>query len=69
MQVVHNKTPNAIILVSPDGTFLTESNVGREEGGGKVVIDPENPKKPRIKSIFEKIGMHAHAERYLNIHH
>jgi sulfatase maturation enzyme AslB (radical SAM superfamily) len=67
VQVAHNKTPNAVILVSPNGTFLTESNIGQVDGGGKVIIDIDNPKKPKIQSIFDSINMHAHAERYLNI--
>lgn len=63
LQVVHNATPNAVILVAPDGTFYTESNVKP----GKVVVDKDRPAQPRLKILHEKVDMHAHAKRYLNL--
>ena len=66
VQVVSNEVPNAIILVAPDGTFLTETNVGKPEIG-KVVIDPESPKQPNLDFIHQRIDMHAHTARYLNL--
>lgn len=64
LQVAQNATANAVILVSPDGTFLTESNVGPR---CKVTLDEDHPKKPRLILISDKVSMHAHAERYLNL--
>jgi MoaA/NifB/PqqE/SkfB family radical SAM enzyme len=63
VQITHNRTPNSVVLVSPDGTFLTESNVAP----GKVVLDEKYPKNPRLISIFKNVDMHAHVERYLGI--
>lgn len=63
LQIIQNENPNAVILVSPNGTFYTESNVSP----GKVIIDEEKPKNPRLKMIQMKVNMKAHAERYLNL--
>ncbi|MCC7423757.1 MAG: radical SAM protein [Planctomycetaceae bacterium] len=63
VQVIHNETPNSVILVSPDGKFMTESNVG----AGKVLIDKKYPFSPELAQIRTSIDMSAHANRYLNI--
>jgi sulfatase maturation enzyme AslB (radical SAM superfamily) len=63
VQIAPNETPNAVILVGPDGTFYTESNTIV----AKVVLDEENPKRPRLDSILSKVNMLAHAQRYLNL--
>lgn len=60
VQVTHNRIPNAVILVGPDGIFQTEYN-------GKVVLDSEYPKRPRLSMMFKKVSSHAHAARYLNL--
>lgn len=63
VQMTHNRAPNSVILVSPEGIFLTE----KKHGNGKVVIDARNHKKPRLSEIFsQQIAAHEHAERYLN---
>lgn len=65
VQVAQNQIPNAVVLVAPDGTFLTESNViGRNNR--KVMIDSESQYQPRLESIQDCIDMHAHLARYLN---
>ena len=63
VQIAPNKTPNAVILVGPDGTFYTESTTAV----AKVTLDNENPNRPRLESILSKVNMQAHAERYLNL--
>jgi sulfatase maturation enzyme AslB (radical SAM superfamily) len=63
IQVTHNEKPNAVILVGPDGTFYTESNVAL----GKAILDEANPTNPSLMSVNSKINMLAHAERYLNL--
>ncbi len=63
LQVTHNEIPNAVILVSPNGVFYTESNIIPS----KVVLDEVNPKHPRLASLFNKVNAHAHVERYLNL--
>lgn len=67
VQIAENDVPNAIILVSPDGNFLTESNIKSDKYIGKVLIDPDFPKNPRKEYISTSINMHAHTERYLNL--
>lgn len=62
IQIAPNETPNAVILVGPDGTFYTESNTTV----AKVILDDENPKRPRLDTILNKVDMQAHARRYLN---
>lgn len=60
IQLTHNRTPNAVILVSPSGEYFTESNIrlGKDKLIGDVVSNV---------GIFDKVSMHAHAERYLNL--
>jgi MoaA/NifB/PqqE/SkfB family radical SAM enzyme len=61
VQVTHSYAANSVVLVSPDGTFLTESVMSP----GKMELDLKYPKKPRKNKIFEKIDSQAHGERYL----
>lgn len=63
VQITHNRAPNSVILVSPEGIFLTEN----KHGGGKVTIDEKYPRKPRIMEIFRQVDIPSHAERYLNL--
>lgn len=63
VQITHNKTANEVILVAPDGTFKTESNVG----SGKVILDDKHPKKPKLDMLLQKVDMQAHVARYLNL--
>lgn len=63
LQLTHNVPPNAVILVAPDGRFFTESNVSV----GKLILDEENPFKPRMKELFRKINKDGHTDRYLNL--
>jgi hypothetical protein len=63
VQIAPNETPNAVILVGPDGTFYTESNTMV----AKVILDDESPKRPRLEAILNKVDMAAHARRYLNL--
>ena len=69
-QLAKNRHPNAVILVSPDGTFFTESlpisNDDRAERG-KVILDEKNPRKPRNFMVRQIINLNAHTERYLNV--
>lgn len=67
IQIAENDVPNAIILVSPDGVFLTESNIKTEKCVGKVLIDPVCTNHPRLECIMSSVNMHAHTERYLNL--
>ena len=66
VQVADNQIPNAIILVAPDGTFLTESHFFTSTVG-KIEIDPQSPKEPNLENIHNSVNMHAHIERYLNL--
>ena len=63
VQIAPNETPNAVILVGPDGTFYTESTTTV----AKVILDHENPKRPRLDAIMSKVNMQKHADRYLNL--
>jgi hypothetical protein len=63
VQVTHNETPNSVVLVSPDGRFVTESNTG----AGKVPLDPARPRHPRLSALRSVVNMSAHAARYLNM--
>jgi MoaA/NifB/PqqE/SkfB family radical SAM enzyme len=63
-QVVISGAANSVVLVAPDGTFYTESNIPHE---GKVILDRDSPFRPTISNIFSKVNMHLHTERYLNI--
>jgi len=60
IQLTHNMTPNAVVLVSPSGEYFTESNIHL---GKDILTDITKPKE----SLFDKVSMHAHAERYLNL--
>lgn len=60
IQVTQNWPPNAVILVSPEGSFYTEYK-------GKLLLDKKYPHKPRLSAIFEKVNRQAHCERYLNL--
>lgn len=63
VQVTMNDVPNSVILVTPDGRFVTESNTGR----GKIELDPRNPRSPSKAAIHTMINMTGHAARYLNM--
>jgi MoaA/NifB/PqqE/SkfB family radical SAM enzyme len=63
IQIDRGEVPNAVILVGPDGTFYTESNLKL----GKILLDQRRPKAPSMKALKAKINMLAHAERYLNL--
>lgn len=63
LQVTHNRAPNAVVLVSPDGTFYTESNIHP----GKVRLDDHSPKRPHRRAFLASIDLWAHAARYLNL--
>jgi sulfatase maturation enzyme AslB (radical SAM superfamily) len=63
IQLTLNETPNSVILVSPDGRFLTESNTG----SGKVLLDTERPRRPRLSSLASVVDMEGHCARYLNL--
>ena len=52
---------NSVVIVATDGEYLTESNTGH----GKIVIDPNNPKAPALKRIFNIVSPDDHAYRYL----
>ena len=65
VQVSSNQFPNAVILVAPDGTFLTESNLESQDSG-KVILDDDLPKAPRLENIRNRVNMFAHTARYLN---
>jgi len=63
LQLTVDHPPNAVVLVSPDGVYHTESNLTP----AKVVLDQKNPRKPRMRNLARKVNMQAHAERYLNL--
>jgi MoaA/NifB/PqqE/SkfB family radical SAM enzyme len=63
IQVTYNETPNSVILVAPDGRFVTESNTGM----GKVLLDRQHPMAPTIESMRSVVDMAGHAARYLNL--
>jgi sulfatase maturation enzyme AslB (radical SAM superfamily) len=61
IQVVANSVSNAVVLVSPDGRFLTELN-------GKVPLSKVNARSPTMKQIMQgPLNLDAHTDRYLNI--
>jgi hypothetical protein len=62
VQITHNKAPNSVVLVAPDGTFLTEATIDPK----KITLDEKFPKQPRLKNIFDKVNREMHAERYLS---
>ena len=63
IQVTYNEIPNSVILVTPDGRFVTESNTGT----GKVELDAKHPKSPRLSALRSVVNMSGHAARYLNL--
>lgn len=63
IQIAGEEAANAVILVSPDGRFYTESNVSL----GKVLLDERRPTSPSMKAVRSKVNMQAHMERYLNL--
>ena len=67
VQIINNAIPNDVILVAPDGTYLTESNLTKQNSG-KVIIDLEAPKNPKIECIRTHVDMNAHTARYLYLH-
>ena len=64
-QATYNSSPNSVILVAPDGRFVTES----DRGCGKIDIDDKHPFRPRLEAVFTKVNPWAHAARYLNATH
>lgn len=62
VQATYNSVPNSVVLVAPDGRFLTES----DRGQGKIELDPDRPYNPSAKSIFPRVNPLAHTARYLN---
>jgi hypothetical protein len=63
VQITHNRAPNSVVLVAPDGTFFTEATVEPR----KIILDDKFPKHPRLKRMFEKVDPYTHAERYLSL--
>jgi MoaA/NifB/PqqE/SkfB family radical SAM enzyme len=63
VQVTRSDAPNSVVLVAPDGKFVTESNTGN----GKILIDPRQPFTPSVRSISNTINLAAHVGRYLNL--
>lgn len=62
-QVTNNREPNSVILVSPDGRFMTESATRP----GKVLIDHDRPARPSLDALNTMVNMPAHVARYLNL--
>ncbi len=61
IQVIDNTTPNAVVLVHPDGRFLTEVD-------GKVPLNKNNQRKPSMAQIRRgPLDLEAHTDRYLGI--
>ena len=60
IQEEYEKEMAGIVLVSPDGTFLTVNNQGK-----KVCIDPHNPSNPSIEVFNKVIDWDAHSLRYI----
>lgn len=63
IQVTFDETSNSVILVTPDGRFVTESNTGK----GKVLLDQARPRQPRLSAIRSIVDMAGHTARYLNL--
>jgi MoaA/NifB/PqqE/SkfB family radical SAM enzyme len=62
IQVADNMKPNAVLLVSPSGEFMTEMKEG------KVFIDPKNKTRPSINRIKNgALDLDAHTDRYMNL--
>ncbi len=62
LQILDDMNRNYAVLVSPDGEFLAESNVGK----GKILLDSDNPFQPDIHKIFQSVSPKNHAMRYLD---
>jgi MoaA/NifB/PqqE/SkfB family radical SAM enzyme len=60
-QLVDDASRDSVVLVSPDGRYLFES----EAGLGKKLIDPAHPCQPDPDQIFKKVSAQDHAKRYL----
>ncbi len=60
IQEEYEKEMAGIVLVSPDGAFLTVNNQGK-----KVYIDPCHPFKPSIEVFNQVIDWNAHRLRYI----
>lgn len=63
VQFLLRNSPDAVILVSPNGIFYNES-ITRT---GKTIIDPKNPKNPQKIALDNWLGWESHVKRYLNI--
>lgn len=63
VQITSDEPPNSVILVSPDGRFMTES----AQFQGKLLLDPESPTAPTVESIEARLNFYAHTARYLNL--
>ena len=50
-----------IVLVSPEGTFLTINKEGK-----KVCIDPNNPFNPNVEIFNKAVDWDAHLLRYID---
>lgn len=61
VQITRNDIPNSVVLVAPDGRFLTESRITP----GKIEFDSKSPKKPDLAKMLELLDLHAHTARYL----
>ncbi len=59
-----NRQRNSLVLVAPSGNFFTESQFVEQ---GKILIDPESPKHPRLEMMKKRVDMHAHSARYVFI--
>jgi sulfatase maturation enzyme AslB (radical SAM superfamily) len=57
-----NRPRNSIILVAPDGSFYTESQLVEQ---GKIIIDDKQAQKPSISALKNQVDFHAHFNRYL----
>ena len=61
IQKIDNNVSNSVVLVAPDGRFLTEFN-------GKVPLSEDSPCRPSMDEIIKgPLNLDAHTERYLNI--
>jgi MoaA/NifB/PqqE/SkfB family radical SAM enzyme len=61
LQIIDDVSRDSVVIISPDGRFLTESATGK----GKILIDPERPFEPARNMIFTNVSAENHARRYL----
>jgi MoaA/NifB/PqqE/SkfB family radical SAM enzyme len=61
LQIIDDASRDSVVIVSPDGKYLTESATGK----GKILIDPNSPFEPDISMIFTSVSAENHARRYL----